>query len=366
MIDSEHFRRIMDERMSVCEELRSKNRPLHAFLEFAARLFASSCNNVSAIVPNKTVCHFYHDNRLAKFGSSCTGDSVAVDFCTDKKSIRLLRFQLRLCWRIAAAYRRLRTQIKPMDGLSKLSLLDLAMIDTLIQQYGVNRFHVAAHFQPYVVLLSELRNAEIIRGYTGRQHGAWERSPLENMQHRLHFDRYQLLDQRFEAPFRQYINGNQNVQIEADSLQGGIAWESNPSTHLAVAFQDDNYEADFKILSVVNEVCKEAGIELIVYPHPRTSELNRAKIASVASIETKKRYHNSVALVTRYSTLGFQFALNGRDAVFTLVDHKEIVFDRTGLKTHIVAMGQLGETIERILASTALPAPNMSVEEQRT
>ncbi|WP_146594731.1 hypothetical protein [Novipirellula galeiformis] len=344
-LDHVDFHAIVNECAEVCEELEAKNRHLRSLVEFVLRTLAMACS-----LPAKTqdspsrICHYIHDPRLSRFD---TAESFRV--CTSPKSIRLLAIQPSVVVALVRQYRGLARVLKPTSPLARLTLLDLACINFLSEHHRVHSFHVAAHFQPYVVLLSELRRKNFVESFTGHQHGAWELRPLKKIQRRLYFDRYHLLDKRFEHCFKTYLSGNPDVVIEASDLSKSISWQSRGIPHVALGFQGKDCPANWMMLEIVSRVCKKFHIELIVYPHPRESESACKRVAEIAIVDRVHRYKDSLVFVTAFSTLGLEFALNGRPVIFVNIDDRRIVFDETGLETSCVQLNALEDTLAKYL-----------------
>ncbi|WP_372715882.1 lipopolysaccharide biosynthesis protein [Novipirellula sp.] len=336
-LDPTAFHTIVEESEQVCEGLDVKNHRLRSFAEFILRTLAFACNTPAGDGgPPTGCCHYIHDPRLARFD---TPGSFHV--CTSPRSIRFRKIRPSVVVAIVRQYRRLARSIKPQCPLASLTLLDLACITYLSEQHGVRSFHVAAHFQPYVAVLSELRRKQLIDVFTGHQHGAWELRPLEKIQRRLFFDRYHLLDTRFQHVFEKYLSGNPSVRIEASDLNKSMRWLSRGTPHVALGFQGKDYPPNWMILEIVSKVCKKLQIDLVVYPHPKESEASCKKVATIATVERTQRYSDSLVFVSAFSTLGLEFALNGRPAIFVNINDRRIVFDETGLDTSCVQLDAL-------------------------
>jgi len=356
MIDNSHsqtfsasqFHKLSDERREVCDALQTKVGFSRTLLEWVMRWIAMSCNIVPKDFTDTPICNYIHDDRLRKF--DCARSFL---FSSARQNICWSRFRVSRCLAILNRYRSLCRDLKPRHGLDRLLLLDFASIECLVAHDGVRHFHVVAHFQAYVLILSELRRRGVIERLNGRQHGAFECLPLEKTRFPMYFDSYRILHSRFETSFRKFYCDNAIVELVIDPAIALAAWPKRGQRHVAFAFQGNDYPPDRILFHIVHRVCNALGVLLIAYPHPKATEQTRQDIAAHATIETQVRYADSICMVTGFSTLGFEFAIRGGRVLFVEVLGRVIAFDDEGLDVHHTVVDGLEDTLKEMIRSAS-------------
>ena len=346
---------LVDYAVSLFPPFAAKNHLRNGFVELLVRLVSCAFQRNFHV---GLCCHYLHDQRLKKFT-----DAGCCEFATKLESIPDLRtFQprifawtlwnfMRISWHLFPA------SFCPRYGLLRLAILDLACLWTLCKRCGISHFYVAAHFQPYVFVVCLLREEGIIERLSGVQHGAWAQSTLDKCDRDMPFDDYLLLHPRFESVFRSYFDRNSQVQLTWKERSDAVKWSIRRGSHIAVALQNDDYKSDFQIVGICRRVAERLGVEVVVYPHPRpiVRKTRLTRLTDGCRVVQCERFRNSICLVTRYSTLGIQFATLGGCSIF--VDCGErIVFDTAGLDVCYVKLDEFERTLAGIV-ETPLRTP---------
>lgn len=184
-----------------------------------------------------------------------------------------------------------------------------------IRRFGYRRVCIAAHFQTYVTALSQLRTDGMLLSLIGHQHGGFA-VPCDDSQ--LYFDRYYIISLGWAAFARRRFGLNPDVEIIVDRTLPSCDWSTREGNgyFIAVALQDDNYGADFKILKELWRVRELTGVDLVIYPHPRCPKRYLRRLKHFGHVETDERFINAKLLLTRYSTMGIEFAEQGGCSLF--------------------------------------------------
>lgn len=209
-----------------------------------------------------------------------------------------------------------------ITGNLYLRTLDCLLAERSLQMVG--KLSTSGHFDVYTTIASCLRRKRVVDYYSGVQHGLYEVF-FAGQPCKLFFDRYDFLfeDSR-EYALESLIDANVVGCFRVGPKGLNLikcSYSDKKKKIIAFGFQNDNIEEDLALLDVFYKALDRKRFILIAYLHPQTGlEVVKGikKSYPSAHVEIKDRFSNVDLVVTRYSTLGVDYALLGVKVIFNL------------------------------------------------
>jgi hypothetical protein len=207
-------------------------------------------------------------------------------------------------------------------GNSYFRVLDCLLAERAIIK--IQKVSTSGHFDIYTAISSELRRDGLIELYLGNQHGLYEHFSQADP-YKMTFDKYCLMFRDSEPYVLDKLLYQDDLEIlhaPKNNLELKICDHGHEAEKIiAFGFQNDNFARDVRILELFSEFFSSSKYILVVYLHPQASPSHVGQLAikfPFVRFELKKRFSNIDLLITRYSTIGINYALVGVNAIFIL------------------------------------------------
>lgn len=218
-----------------------------------------------------------------------------------------------------------------MTLFGRLRYFDAILHLIAFEKYGREVWFVE-HFDMYVMVLSLLREKGAISNLIGCQHGFFEYPPKSRSYLPLFTDAYWLKHAQSRTWVVNNLLKNKNCKIYVDEKRAQMVFKilERESNVKVVAYAAQEFlDWDFQIIDKLLLMKKKSGMKLsvLLYLHPSFPGVMKAEWIKAGLRVEKDRHKNIDLLITRFSTIGFEYHRIGVPVIFVPFDDRVCVFE---------------------------------------
>lgn len=327
---------------------KTSSRAIFINISYIIGYYALSIINIISLIllPKKDLCcentaFIYTDKRLLKFTPE-TVQSYLIGLHKPPKKTHayrtLTKAEIFTCI-LNSIKSKEKYRANSLFHLNKIRKIDFQLASTFISKHC--EIYTAGHFDVYTSIASLLREKSIISRLNGQQHGLFEKfTPA--VPNKLFFDTFKLLFVESKKYFNYYLSANPQCIISYNGIffspEFIFPFKEEKTFVLAYALQDDDYQSDLQNVTHITSCIKGKNIKLIIYPHPnnRYTTLKELSFTDNIYIYPTDRHKNIDAIITRYSTIGIDYAKIGIPAIYLASQDSVCIFDGNNALINVI------------------------------
>ena len=209
-----------------------------------------------------------------------------------------------------------------------------AVLHLIAFENHAKHVYFSSHFDSYVTLLSLLREGGGLAGLHGCQHGLFEHPPRGTAYEPMYVDTFALLCEDSRTWFTRDMCANPDCQIRVapNPVKPDMSsFERRSPDEFVIAFGgQEHVDWDRQIVERIVGIASRASrpVSILLYPHPLySSAIDSSWSAMDVRVYATERHGNIDMLVTRFSTLGLDYARQGVTVLFTPMADRACLFE---------------------------------------